>query len=62
MAPDRIVGKGISRTFQNIRLFSKMTVLQNVQTALHPLSDYSLPEAFLAWPWTVRKTEQRLAR
>ncbi len=60
VAPDRIVGRGVSRTFQNIRLFSKMTVLQNVQTALHPLSDYSLPEAFLAWPWTVRKTEQRL--
>jgi len=60
VTPDRIVGKGISRTFQNIRLFSKMTVLQNVQTALHPLSDYSLPEAFLAWPWTVRRTEQRL--
>ena len=60
VAPDRIVGKGISRTFQNIRLFSKMTVLQNVQTALHPLSDYSLVEAFVAWPWTVRRTEQRL--
>ncbi len=60
VAPDRIVGRGVSRTFQNIRLFSKMTVLQNVQTALHPLSDYSLPEAVLAWPWTVRKTEQRL--
>jgi len=58
--PDRIVHLGISRTFQNIRLFPKMTVLQNVQTALHPLSDYSLPEAFLQWPWTVRKTEQRL--
>jgi ABC-type branched-subunit amino acid transport system ATPase component len=58
--PDSIVHLGISRTFQNIRLFSKMTVLQNVQTALHPLSDYSLPEAFLQWPWTVRKTEQRL--
>ncbi|MCX6028559.1 MAG: branched-chain amino acid ABC transporter ATP-binding protein/permease [Chloroflexi bacterium] len=59
-APDRIVGSGISRTFQNIRLFSKMTVLQNVQTALHPLSSYSLPEAFLRWPWTVPQAETRL--
>ena len=55
-----IVLGGISRTFQNIRLFSNMTVLENVQTALHSASDYSLPAALVQWPWTVWATEERL--
>ena len=59
-SPTSIVLGGISRTFQNIRLFSSMSVLENVQTALHAGSDYSLPAAFLQWPWTVWVTEQRL--
>ncbi len=58
--PTSIVLGGISRTFQNIRLFSNMTVLENVQTALHRSSDYSLAAAFLQWPWTVWATEERL--
>jgi len=59
-SPTSIVLGGISRTFQNIRLFSNMSVLENVQTALHTASDYSLPAAFVQWPWTVWATEQRL--
>lgn len=58
--PTSIVLGGISRTFQNIRLFTKMTVLENVQTALHRTSDYSLLEALIRWPWTVWVTEKRL--
>jgi branched-chain amino acid transport system permease protein len=58
--PTSIVLAGISRTFQNIRLFSNMTVLENVQTALHAAGDYSLPAAFVQWPWTVWPTEKRL--
>jgi branched-chain amino acid transport system ATP-binding protein len=50
-APDEIVKKGISRTFQNIRLFKNLSVLENVVTALdlnHPL--YNLSEALLLNP------------
>jgi ABC-type branched-subunit amino acid transport system ATPase component len=59
-SPTSIVLGGISRTFQNIRLFSSMTVLENVQTALHTASDYSLLAAFVQWPWTVRAAEKRM--
>jgi ABC-type branched-subunit amino acid transport system ATPase component/ABC-type branched-subunit amino acid transport system permease subunit len=55
-----IVLGGISRTFQNIRLFGNMSVLQNVTTALHDASNYTLFEAFIQWPWTVGATEKRM--
>ncbi|MCL2657606.1 MAG: ABC transporter ATP-binding protein [Betaproteobacteria bacterium] len=33
--PDRIVARGIARTFQNIRLFREMTALENVMAGRH---------------------------
>ena len=35
LRPYEIAARGVSRTFQNIRLFPSMTVLDNVMTACH---------------------------
>lgn len=46
----QVVMTGISRTFQNIRLFKKMTVIDNVKVAMNMHMTYSLPAAILRLP------------
>jgi branched-chain amino acid transport system ATP-binding protein len=48
--PYEITKLGAARTFQNIRLFSDMTVLQNVMTARHLRSRQVLGDAVLGTP------------
>jgi branched-chain amino acid transport system ATP-binding protein len=35
LSPDKVVLRGLARTFQNIRLFNNMTVVENVLVGLH---------------------------
>ncbi len=51
---------GIARTFQNIRLFRELTVVENVLIGLHHEMDYGLPGAILRLPTYWRG--ERIAR
>ena len=47
LSPDQITAAGIGRTFQNIRLFSHMSVLENVLVGMHPRMDQRLWDILL---------------
>ncbi|MFZ5754838.1 MAG: ABC transporter ATP-binding protein [Bacillota bacterium] len=60
--PDTIVETGIARTFQNIRLFKNLSVLENVIIALDQKHvEYSLPRALLRTP-AVSRSEEKLRK
>lgn len=56
--PDQIAALGMMRTFQNIRLFGNMTVLENVLVGMHSRLRASLLPVVLRLP-AVRSEEQR---
>lgn len=49
-APYQITRKGISRTFQNIRLFGELSVLDNVKVAYHSISKHTIVSSILRLP------------
>ena len=59
MEPFKIADKGITRTFQNIRLFKNLSVYENVLTACHLSASYSIAEAILRLP-RYRREEKAL--
>jgi branched-chain amino acid transport system ATP-binding protein len=62
LTPDRICRMGISRTFQNIRLFPFMTAYENVELSIHSAPQYSLFEAFVRLPHAARKERESRVR
>ena len=57
--PYEITRLGIARTFQNIRLFPDLSVLENVMTARHLRSRQTLADAILACRVITRRNEIR---
>lgn len=62
LTPDKICRMGISRTFQNIRLFPQMTAYENVELGLHNAPRYSILEAFVRTPRARRIEKNTRAR
>ncbi|MBN6889093.1 branched-chain amino acid transport system ATP-binding protein [Cytobacillus horneckiae] len=50
MAPYQVTRRGISRTFQNIRLFNELSVLDNVKVANHSKAKHSIVSSVLRLP------------
>jgi branched-chain amino acid transport system ATP-binding protein len=55
LRPFQIAAKGLSRTFQHIRLFPKMTALENIMVGRHIHSRAGLVPGMLGLPWTRRE-------
>ncbi len=60
--PQQIVMLGISRTFQNLRLFPKMRVLENVLVGMHIHTRYNFFQGLLHTPAYRRQEAENVAR
>lgn len=57
--PGEIARLGVSRTFQNVEVFGRMTVLENVMVGRHIQSRAGIISAGLKLPW-MRREERRI--
>ena len=60
MRPHQIIAKGVARTFQNLELFSTMSVLENLLVGQHWDIRYNLLDAVFSLPRALR--QERTAR
>jgi branched-chain amino acid transport system ATP-binding protein len=61
LSPDRVLRRGITRTFQNIRLFNNMSVLENVLVGQHTKIPGDLPSVVFHLP-NYQRAEKRAER
>ncbi|SRR5579884_1007071 len=54
LKPDRVERQGIARTFQTLRLFANMTVLENVLVGFHSRLKSNVIEDLIRPPWVAR--------
>jgi len=57
LSADRVTHLGVSRTYQNIRLFKNMTTVENILVGMHPHLKSGLIGAIIRNPGTVREEQ-----
>jgi len=60
-APHAIARRGLARTFQNLRIFARMTVLENVMVGRHVRSRGGMLACACRWP-AARREERAIVR
>ncbi len=58
LKPNEITERGMARTFQNIRLFKNMTVLENVMIGRHCRTNAGIPGAVIRGPGTKKEEKE----
>ncbi len=61
MSPDRVTHLGVSRTYQNIRLFKNMTAVENILVGMHPHLKAGLIGGILRDPRTMKEEADAVA-
>ena len=62
LEPHQVTQRGIGRTFQNIRVFPNLSVLDNVSIAYHPHCGYSIGDALWRSPRYEAKEKELVER
>ncbi|MGB3906130.1 MAG: ABC transporter ATP-binding protein [Anaerolineae bacterium] len=62
LKPHVVANLGLSRTFQNLQVFTNMTVLENVMVGRHPRSGYGMISAALRLPGGRREEKEIIDR
>ncbi len=60
LSPDRVTKLGVSRTYQNIRLFKNMTAIENIMVGMHPHLKAGLIGGIFRPPATRREEQAAL--
>jgi branched-chain amino acid transport system ATP-binding protein len=57
LTPDQLARRGLSRTFQNLQIFSRMSVLENVMVGRHRHERTGIFADLLHWPSVARQNK-----
>src|SRR5579875_1273065 len=62
LTPDQVLRRGIARTFQNIRLFNNMTVLENILVGQHTQLNANILQSLFRTPHVRHEEEEARKR